>query len=185
MTTDLPSSGGPGGSDAAERFAALFQQHGRAIYGHIHGLVPHVSDADEVFQETCVTLWQKFHQYRPETDFRAWANRIAYYNVLKLRDRQVHSPRLFSPHFLDLISDEMIVMSDLLDAHTEALLLCRDKLNQRDRNLLDRFHREGATASDVARQVGRNPRYVYRAIQRIYGILMDCIRQALSKDRDR
>ena len=152
---------------------------------HIRTLVPHVADVEDVFQETSVTLWQKFDQYRPDLDFRAWACRIAYYKVLKLRDRQIRSPRLFSGQFLDLISEELIVMSDMLDARSEALLLCREKLNQRDRNLLDRFHREGATAKNVARQVGRNSRYVYRAIERIHGILLDCIKEAISKDRDR
>jgi RNA polymerase sigma-70 factor (ECF subfamily) len=186
MTTGMSRSNNVGrADDTAERFAALFQQHGRAIYGHIQSLVPYSSDADDVFQETSIILWQKFDQYRPDTDFRAWANRIAYYNVLKLRERKVRSPRLFSSQLLDLISDETIVMSDTLDARTDALLSCRDKLNRRDRDLLERFHREKATANDVARHVGRNSRYVYRAIQRIHGMLFDCIKQALSKDRDR
>jgi RNA polymerase sigma-70 factor, ECF subfamily len=137
-----------------------------------------------VFQEASVTLWQKFDQYRPDTDFRAWACRIAYYKVLKLRDRQIRSPRLFSPQFLDLVSEEMIVMSDMLDARTEALLLCRDKLDPGDRDLLERFHRQGATAKEVARWLGRNVHYVYRAIRRIHDTLFECINRVVSKDRD-
>jgi RNA polymerase sigma-70 factor, ECF subfamily len=183
--TDSPPLNTRETSDNVERFTALFLQHGRAIYSHIRALVPHLSDVDDAFQETSVTLWEKFDQYRPQTDFRAWACRIAYYKVLQLRDRQIRSPRLFSPQFLDLMSEELIVMSDVLDAHTEALLLCREKLNQRDRDLLDRFHRDGATAKDVARKVGRNVDYVYRAIRRIHDVLIDCIEQALSEDRDR
>ena len=72
-----------------------------------------------------------------------------------------------------------------LDAQTKALSPCREKLNQRDRKLLDRFYAEGSTAKSVARQVGRNVDYVYRALRRIYGTLLDCIEQALSKDRER
>ena len=147
-------------------------------------MIPHASDVEDVFQETAVTLWQKFDRYRPELDFRAWACRIAYYKALKLRGRQMRSPRLFSPEFLELISGEMMVMADTLDARSDALLLCRKKLNERDRNLLERFHREGATARIVARQVGRNARYVYRAIARIHGMLLDCIKDALSRDHD-
>ena len=185
MTTELPVPNRSDASDAAERFAELFRQHGRAIYGHIRALVPHMSDVEDVFQETSLTLWLKFDQYRPDLDFRAWACRIAYYKVLKLRDFQIRSPRLFSSDFLDLLSEEMIVMSDMLDARTEALVSCREKLNKRDRNLLDDFHREGATAKDVARKVGRNVHYVYRTIHRIHDILLDCIKEALSEDRNR
>jgi RNA polymerase sigma-70 factor (ECF subfamily) len=167
-----------------ERFAELFRQHSRAIYSHIRALVPNGTDADEVFQETNLTLWQKFDQYRPDTDFRAWACRIAYYKVLKLRDRQYRSPRLFSPQFLDLVSEELIVMSDVLDARTEALKTCREKLVPQDRDLLDRFHREGASAKDVAQSVGRNVHYVYRAVRRIHDLLFDCIRMAISRDQE-
>jgi RNA polymerase sigma-70 factor, ECF subfamily len=184
MTPDLPTPNRPAGADASDRFAVLFLEHGRAIYGHVRALVPNASDADEVFQETSVTVWQKFDQYRPDTDFRAWACRIAYYKVLKLRDRQFRSPRLFSPQLLDLMSEELIVMSDVLDARTEALQLCREKLSERDRDLLDQFHREGVTAKQVARRVGRNVHYVYRSVRRIHDLLFDCIKQAMSRDRD-
>jgi RNA polymerase sigma-70 factor (ECF subfamily) len=180
----MPPSNASTHRNAVEQFSELFEQHGRAIYGHIRALVPNGTDADEVFQETNLTLWQKFDQYRRDTDFRAWACRIAYYKVLKLRDRQFRSPRLFSPQFLDLVSEELIVMSDVLDARTEALKLCRDKLDQQDRELLDRFHREGATAKDVAQWVGRNVHYVYRAVRRIHDALFDCIKTAISKDRE-
>jgi RNA polymerase sigma-70 factor, ECF subfamily len=185
MQTDASSLNDSSAGDATERFTVLFRRHGRAIYGHIRALVPHMSDVDEVFQETSVTLWQKFDQYQPETDFRAWACRIAYYKVLKLRNQQARSPRLFSTEFLDLLSEELIVMSDALDKRTEALLLCREKLNERDRDLLDRFHRAGATAKAIARQAGRNVQHIYRAVRRIHDILFDCVEQAISKDRKR
>jgi RNA polymerase sigma-70 factor, ECF subfamily len=185
MLNPLPQSDDPHDANAVERFGAMFQQHGRAIYGHIRSLVPNASDADEVFQETSLTLWQKFDQYRPDTDFRAWACRIAYYKVLNMRDRQYRSPRLFSPRFLDLVSEELVVMSDMLDARTEALLRCRDELNHRDRDLLDRFHREGASAKDVARWARRNIHYVYRSIRRIHDVLFECIQRALSRTSHR
>ncbi len=184
MNSASPQSNEPD-DNVVDRFSALFERHGRAIYGHVRALVPNSADADEVFQETCVTLWTKFDQYRPDTDFRAWACRIAYYKVLKLRDRQVRSPRLYSPEFLGLVSEELIVMSDVLDARTEAMLLCREKLSRRDRDLLDRFHREGSTAKDVARWVGRNVHYVYRSIRRIHDFLYECINSALLRDRER
>ena len=76
MTTGMPPSNASPNRNAIERFSELFEQHSRAIYGHIRALVPNATDADEVFQETNLTLWQKFDQYRPDTDFRAWACRI-------------------------------------------------------------------------------------------------------------
>jgi len=182
MSFSTPSTEPPAGN-AAERFAELFREHGRAIYGHVRALVPHASDADEVFQETSVTLWRKFDQYQPHTDFRAWACRIAYYKVLKLRDRRARSPRLFSPEFLDLVSEELIVMSDVLDARTEALRRCREKLNRRDSELLERFHREGGTAAEVARWARRNVHYVYRSLRRIHDAWYDGITRSMAAEK--
>jgi RNA polymerase sigma-70 factor (ECF subfamily) len=75
-------------------------------------------------------------------------------------------------------------MSDVLDARTEALKTCREKLVPHDRDLLDRFHREGVSAKDVAQSVGRNVHYVYRAVRRIHDLLFDCIRTAISRDQE-
>jgi RNA polymerase sigma-70 factor, ECF subfamily len=183
MIRDFCQTDEPAASSPVERFCFLFEQHGQAIYGHVRSLVPNVVDADEVFQDTCAVLWEKFDQYRPETNFRAWAYRIAYYKALKLRDRKSAQPYSFSPQFLDLVSEESIVAADVLDSQTEALRFCRDKLAEQDRELLDRFHSEGAKAKDIAHLAGKSVHSIYRAIRRIHDTLFECIRQALLKDR--
>lgn len=163
-------------------FGRLLDQHARGIHAHIHSLVPHVDDAAEVFQETCTTLWQKYDQYQPGTDFRAWACRIAYYKVLKLRERQARSPRLFSPELLDQLDEELIVMSDVLDRRSEALIACREKLKAGDRDLLDRYYREGATTRRVAAHLKWSTHKLYRSIRRIHSLLLECINRTLSED---
>jgi RNA polymerase sigma-70 factor (ECF subfamily) len=166
----------------AGTFAQLFRQHSRGVYAHVQTLVPNEHDAAEVFQETCQTLWQKFDQYQPNTDFRAWACRIAYYKVLKLRERQFRSPQLFSAKFLELVDEELIVMSDVLDARSEALARCREKLNSRDQDLLERFYREGATTRRVASHLRKSVHQVYRAVRRIHEALLECINKVLKEE---
>lgn len=163
------------------QFESLLAEHRRGIYGHILSLVPNRNDADDVHQETCVTLWQKHDQYQPGTDFRAWACRIAYYKVLKLRERQVKSPRLFSPDVMEQIDEESIVMSDALDRRSEALANCREKLPARDQELLGRYYKEGATTRRVASHLRWSTDKLYRAIRRIHDVLYDCVNQALKE----
>lgn len=163
-------------------FGRLLDQHARAIHAHIRSLVPNPDDAAEVYQEACTTLWQKYDQYQPGTDFRAWACRIAYYKVLKLRERQARSPRLFSPELLEQLDEEMIVMSDVLDRRSEALISCREKLREHDRNLLDRYYREGATVRRVASHLKWSTHKLYRSIRKIHAVLQDCVNRTLSED---
>ncbi len=169
--------------DADDAFALLYAEHSRAIYAHIRTLVPSTADADDVFQETSTTLWQKFDQYRPDTDFRAWASRIAYYKVLKLRDRTIRSPRLYSSEFLETVSEEMVVMSDTLDSRSEALAWCREKPPRPDSELLANYYDEGSTAKKVAKRLGRSVDTVYRRIRHIHETLFHCINGRLSSEK--
>ena len=168
------------GPDAA--FVALYREHSRGVYAHIRTLVPNEQDADEVFQETSTVLWQKFDQYQPNTDFRAWACRIAYYKVLKLRERQHRSPRLFSPEFLESVDEEQIVMSDVLDARSDALIACVEELKPADRDLLWRRHDRGASTKRIASELKQSTASVYRSLRRIYDTLHRCITRRIRED---
>lgn len=170
------------GSDFQQAFAALMRAHGHSLYTHIRTLVPHGADADDIFQETSYTLWEKFDQYRPDTDFRAWACRIAYYKVLQHRGRKLRSPLVFSAELLDLIGEEAIVMSDQLDFRREALARCREKLIPRHGDLLDRYYRGRATVRQIAAHLNRSTDYVYRTIRLIHDLLLECVNKTIKED---
>ncbi|NLK41754.1 MAG: RNA polymerase subunit sigma-70, partial [Planctomycetes bacterium] len=50
-------------------FVQLFLMSQRRIYGYVMTLVPNVSDADDIVQETASVMWTKFGEYEPGTDF--------------------------------------------------------------------------------------------------------------------
>jgi RNA polymerase sigma-70 factor (ECF subfamily) len=54
-------------------FIRLLSLHTSSIYTYIRVLIPNRTDAEDVFQETSRTLWEKFDEYQPGTDshFRA------------------------------------------------------------------------------------------------------------------
>jgi RNA polymerase sigma-70 factor, ECF subfamily len=171
-------------ADIQQAFTALVREHGRSIYGHIRTLVPHCADADDVFQETSRTLWEKFDQYHCNTDFRAWACRIAYYKVLQYRGRIFRSKLVFSPELLDLLGEEAVVMSDQLDVRREALSRCRDKLIPRHQDLLERYYRDGATVRRIASHLNRSVDYVYRTVRQIHDLLHDCVTKTIREERE-
>jgi len=169
-------------SISQREFEELFQKHARAIFGHVRALVPNPQDAEEVFQETSATLWTKFDQYQRGTDFRAWACRIAYYKVLKLRDRQHRSPRLFSPQFMEAVDEELIVMSDGLEARSEALAACREQLSASDNELLEDYYGRNVKVKAIAARLKRSADSIYRALRRVHDQLYTCVQKRLSED---
>ena len=50
----------------------IWVQNQRRIYGLILALVPNGPDADDIPQETCAVLWQKFDEFDPGTNWADW-----------------------------------------------------------------------------------------------------------------
>src|SRR5215210_5538816 len=154
-----------------EEFARLFSRNARRIYGFIMTLVFNHHDAEEVFQNTNVILWNKFADFEPGSNFFAWASRIAYYEVLSLM-KQKRRSRTFSDEALELLANEAIALSDNSAARFDALEDCLSKLADPDRELLqERYYRQRAPKQIAARQ-SRSVHSVYRALNRIHNTLL-------------
>lgn len=156
-------------------FVGLFTRHSRRIFSYILTLVPNHADAEEIFQETSLTLWDKFGEYEQGTHFGAWACRIAYFKTLNFRSRQKHGPLTFSDEFVALVDTQMATSDDGLDASYRALADCYQKLDDGDRAMIDRRYAPGATTAKIADAVGRSTQWVYRNLARIHQRLFDCV----------
>ena len=82
-------------------FVALFVENQRRIYGYILTVVPDCNEADDLFQQTSLVLWEKAGEFRPEGDFVRWACGVAFnvirnYRVKKRRDRHCFSEEMMA-----------------------------------------------------------------------------------------
>jgi len=64
-----------------EQFVSLLARHHNLIRGFIGTLLPHQTDADDVFQQTCLVLWRKWDTFDETQSFSSWACGIAFYEV--------------------------------------------------------------------------------------------------------
>jgi len=62
---------------AQQQFLSLFLRSEREIFRYVAALVPNVSDAEDIVQQTAVALWEKFHAYDQTQPFTPWACRFA------------------------------------------------------------------------------------------------------------
>ena len=54
-------------------FGELISAHQSRLYGFLFALVGNREDADELFQETSLTLSRRFDTFQPGSNFYAWA----------------------------------------------------------------------------------------------------------------
>src|SRR5438034_9183142 len=96
-------------SERKAEFADYLRQHQSQLFGYLHSLVRDLNDADDLFQQTTVILWNKFADFDRERSFIAWAcgvARLEVANFLRSRSRQ----RLYFTDDLNLL---------LIEAHAD------------------------------------------------------------------
>ena len=179
---DMPETGGNAAGEPVsrgERFMRLFLRTERRIYGLILSMTANWTDADDILQETTAVMWRKFDEFQPGTDFAAWALSIARFQVMAHRKRRAVQRKRLSDETVELLADLATARPDQTDARREALRECLAKLSERDRQLVELRYESGATTQSVADQVGRSIHAVYKALNRIHGLLLHCVRQTL------
>lgn len=163
-------------------FVGLFTRHARWLYSYILAQLPQQADAEEAFQETSTVLWEKFSQFEPGTDFRAWAARVAHFQVLSQRQKRRRVPLLFSDAFHDAVDHEIVALGDALDGQYRVLADCFTKLAPADREIVERRYQLGASTRQVAAELRRSIHSVYRALVRIHESLLECMNQRRAEE---
>ena len=173
----------PGGLDH-EEFARLFSRHARPIYAFIMTLVFSHHDAEEVFQNTSVVLWDKFSEFRRGSNFFAWASRIAYFEVLNLFKQQRRSP-LLSDQAMDSLASEAMALSDQSTDRVEALSECLARLAVADREIIQDRYFYQRPPKQIAEMRSRSLDSIYRALSRIHNLLLSCVERTLAREEGR
>ena len=166
--------------DRGEQFMRLYLQNQRRIYGLILALVPNGPDADDILQETCSVLWQKFDEFDPGSNFAAWSLRIARFQVMAYYSTRRRQKARLSDETLDAVVERMASRPEREDARSAALDGCLEGLPEEDRRLIELRYRGGASVDEVARRTGRTVVGAYKALHRAHERLMQCMRGKLA-----
>ncbi len=169
-----------GDSQRREDFTALIMRHRSRLFGYILGLVQNMADAEDLFQQTCLILWQKFDRFQPETDFVNWACRTAQFEVLNFIRAKRRSRLYFSEELLSDLADTHLSEADAAEDRHEALIHCMAKLRESDRQLVDLCYGGRFSIKHAAEQIGRPADSVYKSLNRIRRTLLKCINRVLS-----
>ena len=108
----------------SEPFLVLVTGAQRMLHAFILRLVPSLADADDILQETNLVLWSKQAEFTPGTDFRAWAFRVARYQVMAYRKRQSLDRLVFGEELIDRLARLGEARRETFDDKRELLIRC-------------------------------------------------------------
>lgn len=162
-----------------EQFVSLLARHHSLVRGFIGTLLPNQTDAEDVFQQTCLVLWRKWALFDTQQSFSAWACGIAFYEVKNFQRTQSRDRHYFSDEILSLIMEQQSSSLSETDRQKQALDDCIQKLDRDSQQLiLDCYHSQ-RSIKDVADQSGRSSDAIYKKLSRLRLRLMDCMQQSL------
>lgn len=146
-----------------------------SVWAYIFSLLPEHAAAQDVLQETNLTLWRKAGDFQPGTRFVAWACQVAYFHVLSYRRRTRRDRLVFNDEVLAYLAERQADRAGELGDRLLLLRGCLDKLPQQSRRLLEERYGPGGSVQHLAESDGRTVAALSQVLYRIREKLLQCI----------
>jgi RNA polymerase sigma-70 factor (ECF subfamily) len=166
----------------ADGLLKLYVDHRTMLYAFIHALVRDPHGAEDVFQETTMVLFREAGQFRPGTDFGAWARSVARNRIREyFRKRNRHLP-LSEAAEAALADRFQEARADWWRERREALFRCLEEVGGRIRGMLDLYYGQARSTDEIAETLGTSPTAIRIALCRIRKQLKLCAERRLGLD---
>jgi len=157
----------------------LAMEHRAQIWGYLMGLSKDPLRAEDLFQNTYLVICEKWQQFTPDTNFVAWALRIARFEFLASVDPARRDFVTVEAEVLEAALGEIDARPDALAAKKEALRLCIDELQPKSQQVFMLRYGEGVSCERVAESANMSLSALYTLLSRVRQTLFDCIQRRL------
>jgi RNA polymerase sigma-70 factor, ECF subfamily len=166
----------------SEQFVERFVRVQSQVYGYIVTLLPTRADADDIFQQTSLLLWQKRSQYDPSRDFLRWACGIAHNLVRNHLRRHRHEKVYLSDGLMEKLCEVRHAAAKRIETKLQRLTDCLDRLAPEQRELLELCYLGTEPIKTVANNRQVDPSVLYKRLDRIRWTLMDCMDESAGEE---
>jgi RNA polymerase sigma-70 factor, ECF subfamily len=171
-----PTATAPKAMSEFERLLALAEADLRAYIG---SLVRDPISRDDLYQDTCLTLWKTFEKYLPSLSFGAWARGIATNKILQARKREARQGVVLSVGATLAVQEAWDAAEAAEPASWEHLNDCLATLSEKSALLVSLFYGQNLRAVEIARRMNVPANTVHQSLSRIRNRLMDCMKSRL------
>ncbi|MES2475561.1 MAG: sigma-70 family RNA polymerase sigma factor [Verrucomicrobiota bacterium] len=155
----------------------LFLAHINVIRGFIRALVRDRHLADDVLQETFLTILKKADDFAPGTNFPRWACSVARLKVLEACRREKGNPLLLSEEAIAALAASDAVPEQ--DLRIDLLECCIESLPPAMRRSIELRYQGDHKPAEIARIIGWSVEAVYVGLSRARTLLRDCIERKI------
>src|SRR5437588_9732207 len=124
-------------SAAQQRFLSLFLRSEREVFRYVAALVPNVMDAEDIVQQTALSLWEKFDAYDPNQPFTPWACRFALNKTKQWIERRQRWQALLESGLAEELAQRREELRPELETRLKHLESCLSKLPEDHRSIVE------------------------------------------------
>lgn len=180
LTSPSKSSSGP---SLRSRFTSLLSKDRIRLFSFIRSLVLNQTDAEDVYQRVCLTLWNKFDEFDQERDFFPWACGVASYTVRNHHRSLRHDRHYFDQDLIENMSQQRERHLSSYNIRIEFLHECLRDLNSSDQQLLQDAVFEKQAVTDIAKTTERSIQTLYNRLSILRRELAKCISRKLQNQQ--
>src|SRR5213596_3517048 len=151
---------------AQQRFLSLFLRSEREVFRYVAALVPNVTDAEDIVQQTAMSLWEKFDSYDPAQPFTPWACRFALNKTRQWIERRQRWQALLDRGLAEELAQRREELKPDLECRLKHLEECVAKLPEEQRSLVEGYYYQRTRIEELAGHHGRTVEATYKALQR-------------------
>lgn len=141
-------------------------------------LVPNVADAEDIVQQTALTLWEKFDDYDPNQPFTPWACRFALNKAKQWIERRQRWLALLQGGLAEELAQRREELRPEIETRLKHLEGCLNKLPTEQRAIVEGYYYRREGIEKLAEHSGRTVAATYKTLQRVREALQLCIENA-------
>ena len=156
----------------------LFVKHQQALLAYILSIEPNIADAQDILQETFLTVSQKTDTFAEGTNFLAWACTCARYNTLCFQRSSSRRATCLGEDVVELVAQ---IPVDQAEFENEVSLMrqCMQRLAPRARDILWQRYHSAKTPEHIATDLGWTSNAVRVALSRARAYLRQCMERRM------
>jgi RNA polymerase sigma-70 factor, ECF subfamily len=161
-------------------FVYQLSQSQNQIFSYILTLVPNWSDAEDILQDTSVTMWNKYGCHQKIEYFTTLGIHVAQNLIRQYYRKKKTQDRFLDDDVLEQIAVHAGEISPDIDSRIRLLHVCLSKLSSSDMELVRYRYESGYTIKQIANISNRSASGMYKVIGRIHDTILRCIRRRLA-----
>ena len=165
--------------DSHEAFMRQFLQCQRELLRYVMSFVPNAHDARDIVQNTAIALWKKRDEFDSTEEFLPWACRFALNETRMFVRTDARWRKFLNEETIVELAARRLDMRDELDERRIHLRECLRKLPQSQRAVVESYYFADATIEELSASSRRSTEAIYKSLQRIRSLLLQCVQQNL------